>query len=719
MSLKTYEFKRRYKTYLEDVIEEFYNPCLSNAINYYRTTAYFTAGILLKLSIGLIQLAQNKGKIKMIISHQIKQVEYDAILNGEKAKVEDKFNSLFDENEFSSFEQRNDRFGLLSYLIQKDILEIKVAYLITDSRADGILHTKTGIFVDRDDNMVAMTGSANDTYNAFTVNYEDISVFCSWKNSDLESRCIDINNDFEKLWNNKEDGVLTLDFPEIVKNRLMKYHKATNDYTNLDKELLEILLQIKLKSNREEKEMIGNEEIKLHDYQEEAICQWENNDYNGILDMATGTGKTFTALGAICKLHAEIGRLFVVICVPYTHLVEQWSSEAKLFNIDVIKCYDSFNKYKANLKSLINNFKMKRKKFGCIIITNSSFTNENIQSLLISIANDTMFIVDEAHNFGAPKISKTLEVNYKYRLGLSATIHRHNDNEGTEKIINYFDKIIFSYSLERAIQEDKLTKYYYFPIVSYFNSDELDRYIEVTKKINTYHYDRKSNSLPSGLKSLLIKRARIVAETKSKINNLIKIIKENDLEKEKNMLFYCGAVSYEEDIFDDEDKRQIEVVINELQSNFNMEVSKFTADESNEVRKEIINSFVDQDINGIVAIKCLDEGVNIPCINRAFILASSTNPKEYIQRRGRVLRKAKGKIYSEIYDFISLPRLLISVDNISEQDRKIDLSLVKREFDRIKCFSKIAINSRESFKLIEEIEQAYELNIIREEDLYE
>lgn len=714
MSLSTNDFKIDYNTLLEDVVNDFYIPCLSNATKYCRVTAYFTAGVLLKLSIGLIELAKNKGKIQMIVSHKLDQEEYEAIKNGYSESAEKSLDSNFDE--LIDFEQKHDRFGMLSYLIQNKILEIKVAYIVKENSANGILHTKNGIFIDRQDNMVFFTGSANDTFNAFESNYEDIAVFCSWNNIVDEARCYTNYDKFNRLWENKEEGVLTLPFPEVIKNKLMKYHDSNKNYDSLDKELIEYLFKRRL---RKEVIEIGKSKFPLHDYQNEAIKAWEDNDYFGIYDMATGTGKTFTALGSISYLYRKINRLFVVICVPYTHLVEQWFDEADSFNIPSLKCYDSFIKFKSKLKNKVDRFRNKKSDFECIIITNGSFPNEEIQKMLKKISSEVLFIVDEAHNFGAPKISKTLEVQYKYRLGLSATINRHNDQEGTELLKSYFGKIVYSYSLQKAIEEKKLTPYKYFPIVNYLDAAEYDRYDELTRRINSFHYDRKTQSMPSSLKTLYIKRARIVAETKQKVSNLLKIIRGNSLVNEKNMLVYCGAVTYEEDVFDKDDVRQIHQIINTLQFDLDMIVNKFTADESSEERKDIIESFVNQDINAIVAIKCLDEGVNIPAISRAFILASSTNPKEYIQRRGRVLRKHPGKKYSEIYDFITLPRDLNSVSTISEMHRKVDLSLIRREFDRIKCFAELAMNTTESFKLMSDIEEAYELNIIREVDIYE
>ena len=273
-------------------------------------------------------------------------------------------------------------------------------------------------------------------------------------------------------------------------------------------------------------------------------------------------------------------------------------------------------------------------------------------------------MIDEAHNFGAISIRKLLIEKYNYRLALSATFDRYMDKEGTSELYNFFEKKVIEYSLKKAIEEKMLTPYYYYPIVVYLTDIELDLYNELSKKIKKEsRIDEEGKVTLSELgKILILKRARIIAGAFNKIG----ILKKN-LEKykeEKNILVYCGAtniLSEEADFSntDISDTKQIDCVQQMMYQELGMKVAKFTANESIKERLKIKESFVSKDgIQAIVAIKCLDEGVNIPGIKTAFILASTTNPKEYIQRRGRVLRKAEGKEYAEIYDFITLPRHL-------------------------------------------------------------
>ena len=261
------------------------------------------------------------------------------------------------------------------------------------------------------------------------------------------------------------------------------------------------------------------------------------------------------------------------------------------------------------------------------------------------INGDKLLVVDEAHNFGSPRLQKTLNDSYKYRLALSATLERHNDTLGTEKLYEFFEKKVIEYDLERAIKEGKLTPYKYYPILVYLDEEELEEYRNLSYEICKHIIGRngKKRLDPYG-EILAIERSRLIAGAKGKLTKLKEVI--TPYKDDNYMLVYCGATNVldpknDSSDTDTGDVRQIDAVVQILGNQLNMKVGKFTSNETIEERKEIKNAFENRDLQGLVAIKCLDEGVNIPNIKTAFILASTTNPKEYIQRRGRVLRKSK------------------------------------------------------------------------------
>ena len=323
--------------------------------------------------------------------------------------------------------------------------------------------------------------------------------------------------------------------------------------------------------------------------------------------------------------------------------------------------------------------------------------------------------MDEAHNFGAGKLSKSLSEQIHYRLALSATIERHGDEEGTAKLSQYFGEKCIEYDLERAIKERKLTPYYYYPVVVTLTEVEFAKYRELSKEVFKHlHFDKKGKvTLSEQAKLILIKRARVVAGAEQKVAKLGELLEQ--YKTEKQILVYCGAARFLDTSVlsgevDATDQRQIDAVSSLIGNDLGMRVSQFTSRESAGEREQLKKEFADGDhLQVLVAIRCLDEGVNIPSIKLAFILASSTNPKEYIQRRGRVLRTAPGKTHAIIYDFITLPRPLEDVINMETEETRMDIALVKKEITRMKEFARISENPSAVDELIIKLEETYEL----------
>lgn len=699
-----------YNSISDEVVDSFYIPCLKQAKVYKRAVGFFSSSVLLQISQGLGAFADNRGKMKLLVSPQLEPEDYEAIKKGYDARqlLHDKIVKEFDFN--VDFRQKEDRFKMLAYLISTGLLEIKVVAL-ENNNDKAMYHEKVGIMEDNEGNYIAFSGSANETYNAYNLNYETFDVYCSWKSDESEQRCTIKELTFNRIWNGSEKGLITIPFPEVIRNELLTYKTGERgNFTEIDKKFQDYLLEKKTKPKLPE----IAETVKLHYYQQEAIDNWVGFGYRGIFDMATGTGKTFTAGGAICKLFKDKKRLVVFVCCPFTHLVEQWNEELNtFFSIEPIKCYGSVD-YEKKLGRALMKFKQKRSDFVCVLITNASFQKESMQELIQMNLEKTLLIVDEAHNFGAEGISKTLLVEYPYRLALSATLERHRDEDGTNKLIDFFGEKCISYGLDRAIQEGKLTPYYYYPVLVFLEDEEYDEYIRLSRQIAKFH--SKNGELSEAAKSILIKRARLVAGANNKIPALKdKIMKYKD---DNNILVYCGAVKYGQFGYDNsvDEKRQIEAVLSMLNNELHIYSSKFTSDENAELRHDLIESFKKRDIQSLVAIKCLDEGVNIPAIKTVFILASSTNPKEYIQRRGRVLRKYPGKNFAEIYDFITLPRSLENVVVVNNSNINAEKNLARKEMNRLIDFANLSLNPSDSNDIVSIIRDAYNMDIISEEE---
>lgn len=731
MSFQELDIKKEYRSLLDSVAKDFYIPLLSQAVKYQRAVGFFSSSCLVEISKGISELAKNGGKIQLVASPYLSDEDVEAIKSGYAMRdqvVKEAIRREMTEGK-TSFEKA--RLNLLANLISDGVLDIKIAFT-EDSDRMGMYHEKMGIITDAKGNRVAFAGSMNESATAMTLNYEAIDVFCSWKGE--EDRVIAKENAFTSIWNDTEPNIKIIDFPELKQEIIEKYKRSVPDFEIDKKEYssnIDTVLHTDLGTHTEYCPKFP-EWFKLHDYQNEAITEWQKRNYRGIFDMATGTGKTYTGLGALTILSKNIDyKLAAIIVCPYQHLVEQWVEDILKFNIDPIIGYsDSSQKdWPKRLKDAIRDQKLKvrGKEFFCFICTNATFSSDYVQNQLAKIKSDILLMVDEAHNFGAPYLSCLLYDNYKYRLALSATLDRHNDEEGTTKLYDFFGEKCIEYTLDRAIEEKKLTKYKYYPIVVTLTEEELEVYDNLSYEIGKCIMKGENGKmkLSSRGEKLALKRSRIVAGAKNKLKMLEKVIQPYI--HDKHILVYCGATkgleqNQDRSDVDSEDVRQIDAVTDLLGNKLGMEVSQFTSKESVEEREILKREFSSGDtLKVLIAIKCLDEGVNIPKIKTAFILASTTNPKEYIQRRGRVLRLAEGKEYAEIYDFVTLPYDTESVTSLTETQVKRSSTLVKNELRRVEEFSRIAVNMVESASLVDEIKDAYgiqELNWNNEEEDY-
>lgn len=725
MGLKDHKVKCEYRSLIDNVVQDFYIPLLSESVSYKRAVGFFSSSALVEISKGIGKMASEGGKIQIVASPYLSDEDIEAIKKGydDRNQIIEKalLNQIGEEpTDYYSMERLN----LLASLIAEGIMDIRIAYT-EDQRGIGMYHEKMGIIEDVAGDKIAFSGSNNESATAMFINYETIDVFRSWGDpSEVERVCLK-ENAFYSIWHDIEPNIKVLEFPNITDALIEKYRRKSPNY-NIDKDqfarrILTYAKKISEKS-RENQDPIGARipsDIELRDYQNDAIASWVGENYRGIFDMATGTGKTLTGLGAISKLSEDLDDILAVIIVcPYQHLVEQWVEDIVRFNIKPIIGYSSSPQkdWKKRLEKAVRDQKLRREKsFFCFVCTNATFTNSTVQEEISKIQSPVLLVVDEAHNFGARSLSRLLDDRFTYRLALSATLDRHRDDEGTAFLYDFFGKKCIEYSLEKAIEQDKLTKYKYYPIPVYLTDGELEKYEQKSYEMSKCLIKGKDGKYKLNKRGeiLAMERARIVAGASQKLEALREYIAP--YADDNNILVYCGATNVidekaDSSNTDEEDIRQIETVTRILGNEFHMEVAKFTSEENMETRATIKEQFQKGDrLQAIVAIKCLDEGVNIPGIRTAFILASTTNPKEYIQRRGRVLRKADNKPFAELYDFVTLPRELDSVSGLTTEQAQRDLSLVKNELARIKEFGRLSMNSMEANDLIWDIQEAYHI----------
>lgn len=723
MSFKELKLNTEYRSSIALTSRDFYAPILKVASKYDRAVGFFSSSSLVHIAEGLLPFVNNGGTMRLVASPILSKEDVEAIKKG----YEKRESVIAGAVERELYEPKNfrdsERLNLLANLIADGRLDIKIA-LVENNKNYGIYHEKMGIFFDEEDNKIAFSGSNNETYTGMDINYEAFDVFCSWENEADAKRADTKANAFEKIWNGLDPKVSTYVVPEVKEYILQKYMTAKVDYQVFDEKDFEptddIVSSDEISKSDEVYGARVPDHVDLHQYQEDAIDTWQEKGFHGIFDMATGTGKTYTGLGAIARLSEVLeDKLAVFIVCPYQHLVEQWKEDIVKFGMNPIVGYGAIpaKQWKIKLADAVRNQKLKvhKREFFCFVTTNATFSGDFVQEQIRKIKGNALLVVDEAHNFGADYLRCLLTDKFNYRLALSATLDRHGDPEGTQALYDYFGEKCIEYTLDRAIEENKLTKYIYYPIIVSLSETERETYGELSRQISKCLIKGKNRKIKLNEKGkrLALRRARIVAGAVNKIEVLEEVI--TPYKDNKHILVYCGAARVlepdkENTEVDEDDLRQIDIVTDLLGNKMKMKVSQFTSNESVEERAVLKREFAAGDtLQALIAIKCLDEGVNIPSIRTAFILASTTNPKEYIQRRGRVLRLAEGKDYAEIYDFITLPRPLDEVCSLTEEEMKRELTLVKNELCRAEEFARIAMNCASCSAVLDDIREAYDL----------
>jgi superfamily II DNA or RNA helicase len=280
-----------------------------------------------------------------------------------------------------------------------------------------------------------------------------------------------------------------------------------------------------------------------------------------------------------------------------------------------------------------------------------------------------------------------------FRLGLSATPIRKYDDVGTEKLLDFFGDIIFEFGLKEAIEQGFLTAYYYYPIPVFMQDDEFEEFIQLSRKLMRLHPNSSETMSDAALK-IAIKRARVLNNSRSKIE----WVRENitaDGEMEYT-LFYVG-----DQIFD-----EVRVL---LGFEKRIPIHEFTHRQTLLERKDLLMQFQEKNIKAFVAMRCLDEGVDVPPTRTAYFLASSSVEREFIQRRGRVLRKSPGKNFAVIYDLISVPPYEYILRGKTDENYKAVRSALRREYKRIIEFASLAENKHRALNQFVEIADKFDL----------
>lgn len=665
MSFKDLQIEISYKNYgSKKISDDFLVPMLKQTKLYKRSVGYFSSGGFEYIADGLVELARNDGKIQLIASPKITEEDINAINLGYQKRqvIEDAFSRDFK----TEVEQlSDDNLKLLVELISLDVLDVKI---VVTKNHFGSYHDKLGIMEDTEGNKVVFYGSSNSSKNGYEENYEKIRVVKSWVEGN-QATVIDEEEEFDSLWNDTNPFVKVYDFKESAR-----------------KQLFEIV------ENKRKRSVPKT--VELRDYQKEAIAAWKNNGYHGFYVMATGTGKTWTAIFSAKELIKEHPAT-LVICAPYKHLIKQWAE-------DVVK---SFPKAKIILVSSENpnwDRQISNEIIGkqyedvqlIIISTIVSFNSDRFKVVISKLHEDKMLIVDEAHRF--TNLSDDIRKDYKYMLGLSATPYSGKTATKGKTLMAFFGGKVYDLPIEVALERHFLVPYKYHPIYVHATEEEENRFKRISVQIASCFKDGiliDSDKLVKCLRD----RLRIISMAEEKQERIDGII--DKVNNRNHFVVYCGDGK----LFNDEgDEIRHISSIKKVLNKHHIKSSQFTAKENMDERMELVDAFNKGVIDALAAIRCLDEGINIPSIKSALILSSNDDYREFVQRRGRILRTYEGKKYADIYDVIVLPSY--------ESD-----GWAKIELRRFREYARLAMNWEE--ELYQELQSLLETYGLTEDDV--
>lgn len=696
MSLKDLNLRYQYRSDRHNLLTDFYIPCLQQAVTYDRAVGFFSSTSLSIAAQGLTAFVNAGGKLRLVASPQLSAEDVAAIDQGLQQRQEVIAAALTRELE-QEFEQVvSDRLACLAWLLSQGILEIKLAVYRQVSQ-QGIYHEKLGIFTDATGNAIAFSGSANESEWAYRANFECVDVFRSWYAGEDERIAEKVEN-FQQLWHNQTADLEVIEFPEAARRSLLK--RCPRDRPRREPAIAPTpapspvppvpsdpppALEVEPLHSGVPALPAG---LQLRAYQQQAIDNWFANKGRGTLKMATGSGKTITALAIATALYQKIGLQVLLVVCPYRHLVSQWARECQKFGLEPILAFETVRTWQSALSTQLYNVRSGQQPFLTVITTNSTLIGQSFQSQLPYLPEKTLLIGDEAHNLGSPQLEKRLPRQVGLRLALSATPERYFDDDGTRSLLSYFGAVLQpEFTLADAIQAGALVRYCYYPILIDLTETESKRYAELTAKIARSLVLGEDEEQHPAVAALSMQRAKLIGNAANKLEALRSLMATRL--HTSHTLFYCGDGSVEDGVTA-ESTRQVKAVVKLLGAELGYRVSPYTAETPLDDREDLRRQFETGALQGLVAIRCLDEGVDIPATQTAVMLASSSNPRQFIQRRGRVLRPHPNKQRATLFDMIVLP------PELGRNTFEVERNLLRKELKRFLEFADLADNAAEA-----------------------
>ena len=700
---------------------DFCEAALANSIQFDLGLGYFSSTSINVLSSGFARFIVNGGNMRLYINEHISEEDYNLFKSGNPDGLEKDLLERYADLKKTLSKRDEHFFKCLALLLQQDRIRVRIVV----KKNGGLAHQKVGVFTDKNGDKVCFTGSLNMTASALLANLETIECTCSWRGEDSYGKVQDSVQHYDEMWNGRNNDIILYDaktFCQLI----------VSEYPNIKSaDLLEEEEHLSRQFVTQKSSAIAVGAHKVNephfpegespfDYQEEAYKTWVKNGKQGIFAMATGTGKTKTALNCVLHEYQDSGKYQVLVLVPTIALVDQWKDEVDSFGFtNIIEVSSDNPQWRSKLTQLKNNILLYKQQCDFFIIsTYDSYCNRDFQQLVDQLPEDLVIIADEAHNIGSPSVRAAFRtIRAKRRIALSATPSRIYDEEGTEELESFFnDKYpyIVSFSMAKAQSCGRLMHYNYYPIIVSLDEDEMKGYVDISKRLMRL-YDASGHCRDEKkAKALLQDRKRILHKARKKISALKTMIKDIGEEKLKYCFVYVPEGLSEKDYEEScnlESTRIIEEMLCAIKDVYpNVKCNTYIGEKKKKERKAILTGFAEGKIDVLLAMKCLDEGVDIPRTQYGIFASSTGNPRQFIQRRGRLLRKHDDKSIAYIYDMIVVPSSVI--EGVVPEYYNIEANLVRQELARVAYFAQLASNYYMDVQpALKEISDYYQLDL--------
>ena len=670
----------------DPVTEEVLIPCFQSATQIDCMMGFFSSEVLVSLAPGLATFINcSHESLRLIISPLLRSEDKDAIEEG-LASPEDIANTVLKDIIFTEDLVEQHTMKCLSWLLRSGRVKIKIALM-----KDALFHPKVWLFR-RDSDVIAAHGSSNMTDAGIRRNIEQISISKSWADPTQHYITEKLCNHFKQLWENKEDSCIVVEMPQAIRDSLLQTYRSDTPPTETD---LQALYRRAARTVQESPGVYELFELPRaafaipsglrfeegpFEHQGQAVNAWCEAGYQGVLEMATGSGKTIAAMICAHRLYEEHNPLLIVVAAPYVPLIQQWCDEISSFGLEAVNLTAS-NGARGRARELSKIKRQLRAGRGdveIVVVSHKTLCNSDFKAEIEKFNCTTLLIADEVHNLGSEGFITDLPSFFDYRLGLSATPIRQYDEQGTEIIFSFFGPVVFQFTLEEAIGRC-LVEYDYYVHPVELTQDEMDKWYELTEKIKANAWRSEYEEPDEYITKLLRDRRAILETAENKVAALEAVLIREDVRLLHHTLIYASDKAPEQ-------LNAVNALLNAHGVGFHQLTHEETANRKRTAR--IIKLFQEGTLGILTAKRVLDEGVNIPQIQKAFILASTTVERQWIQRRGRLLRTCRetGKTHSEIHDFIALP---LDRDNIDNETR----TLIRSELLRVQEFASLARNA--------------------------